>query len=132
MSFGDTAFNGSKFIFWSLTPLLFICGVGLPLLITEWNPTIVIVISALSTCCLLAIPALYNAKKFWWAARGVTGIIFLAYLAYLIYEVLLSGESFEITRHSEASPYSSILGFMIIGLPCLWYTLFGRFTFKPK
>jgi hypothetical protein len=130
MSFGETAFSGSRFIFWCISPLLLLCGLGVPLMLEDWNPTKVIVAVGWSACCLLAIPALYDARRFWWAARGVTAIIFACYLSYLIFEVFMSGKSFALTRRSDASPFNSLLGFVIIGLPALWYTCFGRFTLR--
>jgi len=130
MAFGDVAYSGSRFIFWSLAPVLILVGVGLPFMIAEWNPSRVAMMAALSGGCFLGVFALYDARRFWWAARGVTGIVFCAYLSYLIYEVFFSGASFGPTRRSDASPFNSVLGFIVIGLPALWYTIFGRFSFR--
>lgn len=133
MSFGDVAFSGSRFIFWCLAPVLFLCGIGLPLMLDDWTPVKVMLTAAWSLGCFAAIFALYDTSRFPWAARAVTGIIFLAYLAYLIYEFAFSGKPFEPTRRSEASPWNSVLGFIIIGLPALWYTILGRFSLrKPE
>jgi hypothetical protein len=33
---------------------------------------------------------------------------------------------------AESSPRNAILGFIVIGLPCMWYTIFGRFTLKDE
>ena len=128
MAFGDVAFSGSRFIFWCVAPVLAICAIGVPLLVDEWTPLKIVLSAAWALGCLAAILALYNARRYWLAARGVTGIIFLGYLAYVIDQVLLSGKPIEPTRRSDASPWNSILGFIIIGLPALWYTLFGRFS----
>ena len=64
--------------------------------------------------------------------RFVAGLVVIAYASYLIYELCFSGKplTFE-GRSSEASPKKSIVGFIVIGLPCLWFTVFGRFTFSP-
>lgn len=132
MSFGDVAFSGSRFIFWCLAPVLLLCGVALPFLITEWSATKVAIATVWSTTCLLAIPALYDAKRFYWAARGITAVIFLAYAIYLVQEWLFTEKPFVPTARSQPSPYTSLLGFVIIGLPALWYTLFGRFTFRAR
>jgi hypothetical protein len=131
MAFGEVAFSGSRFIFWCLAPVLGLCA-AVPLLLDDWNSTKVIVASGWSACCLLAIPALYDSRRFWWAARSVTAIIFCCYLSYLVIEGFLSGGSFTPTRRSEASPFNSVLGFVVIGLPALWYTLFGRFTLRQR
>src|SRR5207245_11501508 len=133
MSFGDVAFSGSRFIFWCLAPVLFLCGVGLPLMLDDWTPLRVMLTAAWSVGCLAAIFALYDSRRFPWAARTVTAIIFLAYLAYLIDQLVFSGKPLEPTRRSEASPWNSFWGFIIIGLPALWYTILGRFSLrKPE
>jgi hypothetical protein len=131
MAFGDVAFSGSRFIFWCVAPLLTLCA-GVPLLLDDWNVTKIIVAAGWSACCILAVPAIYDARRFWWAARGVTAIIFACYLSYLVTEALLSGGSFAPTRRSEASPFNSVVGFVVIGLPALWYTIFGRFTLRKR
>lgn len=130
MSFGEAAFSGSRFIFWCLAPVLLACAVGLPLMLTEWTPTKVIVTIGWSSACILAIPALYDSRRFWWAARALTFIIFASYAEYLVYEMFSSGKGFGPTRRSEASPWNSVWGFVIIGFPALWYTIFGRFSLR--
>jgi hypothetical protein len=75
--------------------------------------------------------ALYNPKRFHWAGRGATGVVFLAFLAYLIDEIA-SGHSWHFGHHSEPSPLNALLGILIIGVPCLRYTLIGRFGRKPE
>jgi hypothetical protein len=131
MVFGEIAFSGSRFIFWCLAPVLGVCA-GVPLLLDDWNITKIIAATGWSACCILAIPAIFDSQRFWWAARGVTAIIFFCYLSYLITEAVLSGGSFTPTRRSDASPYNSVIGFIIIGLPALWYTLFGRVTIRRQ
>jgi hypothetical protein len=130
MAFGDSTFSGSKFIFWVLAPILVLCGVGLPLMLTDWTPTKAATAVVWSSACFLAIPALYDAKRFWWAARLLTFIIFASYAGYLVHEWLFTDKPLVPTRRSESSPWNSALGFVVIGLPSLWYTLFGRFTLR--
>ena len=133
MNLGDIAFSGSRFIFWCLAPMLFLCAVGLPLTVDNWTPVKAMLTAAWSVGCFAAIFALYGARRFPWAARTVTGIIFLAYLGYLIDQLIFSGKPLEPTRRSEASPWNSIVGFVVIALPALWYTILGRFSLrKPE
>jgi hypothetical protein len=133
MRFGDIAFSCSRFIFWCLAPVLFLCGVGLPLLLDDWTPLKVILTAAWSVGCFAAIFALYDVRRFPWAARTVTGIIFLVYLGYLIDQLVFSGKPLEPTRRSEASAWNRIVGFIVIGLPAFWYTTLGRFSLrKPE
>jgi hypothetical protein len=49
----------------------------------SWSVTSISLVSGLDVTALLLVLALYDSKRFWWAGRGVTGIIFLAYLLYL-------------------------------------------------
>jgi hypothetical protein len=131
MRFGDIAFSGSRFIFWCLAPVLFLYGVGL--LLDDWTPLKVILTAAWSVGCFAAIFALYDARRFPWAARTMTGIIFLVYLGYLIDQLVFSGKPLEPTRRSEASAWNGIVGFIVIGLPAFWYTTLGRFSLrKPE
>ena len=61
-------------------------------------------------------------------------MVFSAYLAYLIHEWIFDNEKaigFGAAR-SQATPLNSLMGFIVIGLPCFWYTVWGRFTFRPQ
>ena len=128
--FAEAAFSGSPFVFWCLAPVLLLCAIAVPVMVTDWTVSKAAVAGGFSLICLLAIPALYNAGRFWWAARAVTAIIFLACVAYAVDQLLLSGKPLAATRRSEASPLNSILAFLAFGLPSFWYTLFGRFTLR--
>lgn len=133
MGFGDRALSGSRFLFWALAPCLLFSSIIVPLSIGEWTPARVAVAAVWSISCILGIFALYDARRFWWATRSVTATIFVAYAVYLIYEFVFDVKPFELVgSRSEASPRNSLLGFVIIGLPCLWYTVFGRFSFRKR
>jgi hypothetical protein len=84
----------------------------------------VVLVSGLDLAVLLLVVALYDPQRFNWAARGVTGIVFLAFVAYLIDE-LLSGKSWRFGTRRET--LEALLGLLIVGLPCLRYSLVGRF-----
>ncbi len=122
MAFGKTLFSGSRFIFWTLTPILFLVLVWMPFSIEKWDATRVAVVVAIDSVSLLLILALYDPKCFYWAARGVTALVFLAYVAYVIDELFVSGKAL----------FQSLCGLVIIGLPALWYTLWGRFSLFEK
>lgn len=125
--FGDVLFNGSRFIFWMLSPILVFILVGMPLLDHRWRPWSSIIIFGIDATAVLLLLALYDSKRYWWAARGVTGVVFIAYLGYLGDEIQ-SGKPWRFGPRSEESPLNALLGLLIIGLPCLRYTLAGRFT----
>jgi hypothetical protein len=124
--FGKVLFSGSRFIFWALSPFLLLFVVVMPLMVDSWSPKSNPLVFGLDVCALLLILALYDPKRFWWAGRGVTGIVFVAFLAYLADEVH-SGKPLRIGFRSEGTPLNALLGLIFIGLPCLRYTLAGRF-----
>lgn len=132
-NFGRTIFGGSRFVRISLTPFLLLFAVVMPLAIPKWTPTGVAV---LAICELMSIGLLLG---FWlpsrhrhWAFRGVAGLVFLGYSGYLIYELFFTNTPFELPKNrGESSPFNALLGLVFIGLPCLWYAIFGRFTLRP-
>lgn len=93
MGFGETVFSGSRFIFWCLAPVLVLCRVGLPFLLSDWSAERIAFCVAWSSGCLLMVLALYDIRRFWWAARIVTAIIFIVYSIYFIDQIFLSGNS---------------------------------------
>lgn len=120
--FGETLFGGSRFIFWSLAPVLAACAAALPLLVGEWTAARVLFVALAEVLLVSLILALYDPRRFRWAARCVTGVVFCAYLLYLIDSAFAGG----------SSSLKPVMGFIVIGLPCLWYTIFGRFSRRPE
>ena len=125
--FGKTLFSGSRFIFWTLAPFLVLFVIVMPLSITEWTIAKVVLITVIDTAALLLVIGLYNTKKFWWALRGVTAIVFFAYLGFLIDELIHGHISLKGLLLGD-SPLQVIKTFMGIGIPCLLYSLLGRFS----
>ena len=132
--FGKTLFGGSRFIFRALAPVLLTCAGVLPFLITEWTPWRVFVVSLVEALLLTCVLGLYDPLRFRWAMRCVTGVVCCAYLAYAIDQLFLSSESAGGVSggRSATSSQNAVAGFIAIGLPCLWYTIFGRFTLRDK
>jgi len=93
----------------------------------------IILVSGMEFMCVALLAGFWlPARVGRWAFRALTGSIFLAYGAYLLHELALTDKPFRIAGSpSEASPRNALLGFIVIGLPCLWFTLFGRFTLRP-
>jgi hypothetical protein len=131
-NFGETLFGGSAFVRWTLTPAVFLFAVLMPFLIPSWTPTTVAITVGIEIMCLALIAGFWlPARLGRWALRVLAGLVFLAYFIYLIYEFLFSEAPFKIFEaRGKASPRNALLGFIVIGLPCLWYSLFGRFTLK--
>lgn len=131
-TFGDVAFSGSRFIFWALAPVLLLGGISVPLFATVWTPVASVCNVVWCAGCLLAIPALYDARRFWWAARSVTFIIFCVYAFYVLDQLFLSWKSKELAHNGATSLIGSVIGFIIIGLPAFSYTFSGRFRLAEK
>jgi hypothetical protein len=129
--FGKVLFSGSRFIFWALSPFLLLFVVVMSLKVDSWSATSSLLILGLDACALLLILALYDLKRFWWAGRGVTGIVFVAFLAYFADEIH-RGQPWRFGPHSEDTPLNALMGLIVIGFPCLRYTLVGRFGSRDK
>jgi hypothetical protein len=86
---------------------------------------------ALAFVCLCSLLAIWGVPH---VGRVVTGFIAIGYSAYVIDQCFISynGDLGLGSQRSETTPLNSILGFFIFGLPCLIYTLFGRFTFRKE
>lgn len=128
--FGETTFSGSRFMVRCLVPILAICALSfmlLPFMMgNEVTVSQQIIMMGTSLFCLLCIPAVINAKRFWWAARSATLSVFLIYALYLVVTIredFSQGGSF--ANHKEA-----LSGFVAIGIPCLLYSVVGRFKWS--
>jgi hypothetical protein len=133
-NFGQTLFGGSLLVRISLTPFLLLFAVVMPLAIQKWTPT------AVAILVLLELMSIALLLGFWlpsrhrhWAFRGVAGLVFLGYTSYLVYEVFFTNMPFRLPHNrAESSPFNALLGLVLIGLPCLWYAVFGRFTLRTS
>ena len=131
-NFGGPLFNGSRFIFWSLGPNSLVCGIGVlvaaPFAFADRSWLAAVTLSLLGLCGVCFFLALLNAQQFRWAPRVVTGIVALTYLFYVVDTYFIEGQSLSPAgRRSAASPGNANLGVLAIGLPCVWFTIFGRF-----
>jgi hypothetical protein len=124
--FGKVLFGGSRFIFRALSPFLVLFVVIMTLTVDTSSAERIILLIGLDAAAVLLIFALYDNRRFWWAARGVTAIVFMAYLAGLVDEILRF-KAWKTTLQSMESPLSAIDGFIVIGIPSLFYTVLGRF-----
>lgn len=126
--------GASRFVRWSLSPVLVIFAVIISFQAVTCReegriPGMVICVVLVVTC-IAGLLALWGVRH---AGRIVTGIIGAGYAAYLIQECFVDfdGNWGWGARRSETTPVNSILGFLIFGVPCLIYTIFGRFTIRP-
>lgn len=136
-AFGQGLFGGSRFIFWCLGPLCLLCGVGCligaPFAFASKDLKAAIALTLLGTLGVCFFLALLNIKKFLWAARVATGIVTLFYALYFVDTYFVEKQELTpSTRRSAATPWNAIMGFLVIGAPCLWFTIRGRFGNDAK
>jgi hypothetical protein len=132
--FGETLFGGSPFVRWSLTPFVILFALLIPMYIQQLTPfRIALIVGMELACCVLLAGFWLPERNGRWAFRALAGAVFLFYFGYFIDKFVLNDAPFKFFgRRAEASPRNALVAFIVIGLPCLWYALFGRFTFKPS
>ncbi|HBC88800.1 MAG TPA: hypothetical protein DCZ94_17800 [Lentisphaeria bacterium] len=131
--FGKALFGGSRFVFWSLSPMILLFLVTLPFLIPKWNVGIVIIMVALSIIGIFLILGMFNPSRFGWAFRVVSATVFLAYVAYALSELAENDWMLKKPKsRGEANPVNALIGLVIIGGPALMYTILGRFRFQKE
>ena len=127
---GQTLFGGGRLMRVILTVAVLLFAVVMPLLIDGWTVKRGLLMGALEVVCMTMLggfwlPPPWNYR----ASRVLTALVFLAYAAYVIDELFFSPRLFHFWGHHRgATPFQALMGFICIGLPCFWYTLFGRFT----
>lgn len=121
--------TGRQLAFWAITPFLAICAFLPAFLPPPWTPFKIVFAAIWPMTCVLGMLALYDPKKFRWAGRCVAGVIFLAYLGFAVNRLILTSKPREPEqRRSRPAPGDAFLGFIIIGLPSLWFAIFGTFV----
>ena len=132
--FGETLFGDSPFMRWALTPFLLLFMIVMPLALPRDRPFPVLGLIGLELVPALLLVGLWLRTP-WssWAFRGVAACVFLLYAAYAVSMFFFSDEPLTVSgRRSDASPRNALLGFIVIGLPCLWYALLGRFSLRDN
>lgn len=131
-AFGQTLFGGSRFVRWALSPFVLLFAVVMPLLVETWTLKLGGMIAGLEFLCLALLAGFWLPTRMGrWAFRILAGAVFLAYAGYLIDQFFFTDTPFRLVEsRAETSPRNALLGFVIIGLPSLWYALLGRFTLR--
>jgi hypothetical protein len=132
--FGEALAGGSRFVRWTLSPFVVLFAVLTPVLISEWTPIRTAIVVGMELMCFCLLAAFWLPPRIGhWAFRGLAGLVFLAYAGYLIDEFFFTTTPLSVSgSRGQASPRNALLGFLIIGLPCLWYSLFGRFALRAR
>lgn len=127
--------KASPFMRWVLSPflLLFAAVFFIPLLesVEAHRQTGVITMSLVILVCIAGFLALWGVPL---VGRIVTGIIAFGYGWYVVDQCIVNFDGSWGWGGPKAAttPINSILGFVVIGLPCLIYTIFGRFTVRKE
>lgn len=131
-AFGQTLFGGSRFVRWALSPFVLLFAVVMPFLVEKWTLKLGGMIAGMEFLCLALLAGFWLPARIGrWAFRSLAGAVFLIYAGYLIDQFFISDAPFRLVEsRAETSPRNALLGFVIIGLPALWYALFGRFTLR--
>jgi hypothetical protein len=130
--FGEYLFSGSRFMFLGVSPFVALCAIGLTLTMISWDPEVLAFIIAWDVLSVLLITALYDPRRFWWAARTLAAVVFLTCISYLVEEIR-SGTPWKLLPFErEDTPTSALVALFVIGLPSLVYTVSGRFRLSDE
>jgi hypothetical protein len=118
-------FSGSRFIFWALAPVLILGAAVFSVSVDYSSPIRVALVIFLDSLAVLLALGLYSPRRNEWALRLVTGLVFVAYVGYLVEEIR-EGKPLHLTGgRGEQSLRNAILGLILIGWPCIKFTLLG-------
>jgi hypothetical protein len=113
----------NRVLFWVfVVPLMLLGTVVVPLAMEPRTPGAIAIAAAWVLFWLLLLLVVYDHKRFWPATRLFTAVMFIGFASALVREVFFAGPS----------PATAAWHFVSFGLPCLWYTLWGRETFRKK
>ena len=127
--------RASPFMRWCLSPVLLIVAAVFTIPLRDsmeaGDSFAVIVTSLLIVLCVSGLLALWGLP---FVGRIASGIIALVFGWYLVDQCFINfnGDWGFGKKRSETTPINSICGFLVFGLPCLIYTVFGRFTFRKE
>jgi len=130
-TFGETLFNRSKFIFWTLAPcaLLGMAAITFPF---EFDGSArAITILACDVLGLLLIVALWPYHKVPLVRRLLMGSVGLMYALYILAAWLPDLMPRPPQGGTAPNIWLASAGFVVIGLPCLKYAFLGRFYLNP-
>ena len=128
--FGNTLFSGSRFLFWTLCPILLSFSVVMPIIVEAKGIFQNLMLYTMSATVAFLALGLFNPTKFKWALRLVSGIVFWSYLAYLTSEIIEYSNGTGTLSSDRATPsvLTALAGLIFIGYPSLKFMLLGRLS----
>lgn len=128
--FGQTLFGRSGFIRWTLTPIVLLFAVFMPLSIEAWTLVRVVLMAVMEMMCLCLLAGFWLPERMGHRAfRLLAGMVALCYVGYCTDQFFFSDEPVDTDApRRRPSPLSALVGFLVIGYPCLRYALTGSFS----
>ncbi len=120
-------------LFWITAPFLILIAATPFYVAHAWNFHNIVVAALLGIFCVLLALMIYDAQKFWWAARSVALLLFLLCAFYLVSQILHGFQTKTLYPDGIKSPMSipkAVKAFLIFGLPSLGYAVFGNTLFS--
>lgn len=132
-NFGQTLFGASPLIRWTIGPCIALFLITMTVIVPDWNVRTVSMIVAFYVLGVPMILGLFIPRLGRIVFRIVTGLVFVGYLLYLFMELRDHNWHFVRPRsRGDANPVNALFGLLVIGLPCLIYTVLGRFTLRRE
>lgn len=121
-------FRSSAFMRWSLSPFLVLFIVLMPFLIPGWTMGRALNFIGIEVVCVSFLLGLWLPPRHAILAFRVVALLVFCSFAFYLYDMLfLSGKPLTPTgSRAAASPGNAVLGFCLIGLPCLLFAIFAR------
>lgn len=114
---------GSRLLFFALAPWLLVCIPLFPYMAYNFGQSsgAVLLAGVLSTACALGLLLAIDRRRFLFLAVGLLLLVPAAYIWYFCDTFFGDGLALTPTRTSAASPFSAALGFLIWGVPSLYF-----------
>lgn len=132
--FGQTLFTASPFIRWTLSPFLILTMLVLPVTVGTPTSQSNIFMAGMELLGLFLLIGLWTKGRIQKISfRVLAGLVGAAYLAYLVFEFWYSEKPFRLGGSQAGdSPKNALLGFLVLGVPCLWFAVSGRFPYGAR
>ena len=117
--FGKRVFDGSRFMFWMLAPIVVFCAIVIAVNAEYSTVQRTLLIGLIEVAAVLFLLSIWPYAPLIWARRGLCSIIFVVYAGHALENGLLGGDP-------ESGRYESLAGLLVIGLPWLVYAVRGR------
>ncbi len=127
IKFVDLLFSGSKLLSWTLTPLIVFFLFTVTILLGSRDIWLVIAVIAAWIFGISFIMGMWNPTRLSWCFRISTATAFVLCLEDTLYRLMEHHWKLTVPHsRGESNSIGAILLLIIIGIPSLCYTIFGR------